>query len=151
MVCTGQLYDDRTPTYCNSILKTINENGLHGQVYLLGLIPKSDQIALMRRCIAVIQPSLFEGWSTLVENARVLGKTVILSDIPVHLEQNPQYSYFFKKNGPNELASLMADVWDSQSPGPDIKKEEQAKSENKIMMLEFGRQFLSIIKSFISF
>jgi glycosyltransferase involved in cell wall biosynthesis len=147
VVCTGQLLDDRAPNYCNLILKAINEGELHGQVYLLGLIPKSDQIALMRRCIAVIQPSLFEGWSTLVENARALGKTVILSDIPVHLEQNPPYSRFFKQNDPGDLASLMADIWDSGSPGPDHNNEENAKLENRAMMVEFGRQFISIINN----
>jgi glycosyltransferase involved in cell wall biosynthesis len=144
VVCTGQLLDYRDPSYSDRILRTISENGLHNQVYLLGLIPKQDQIALTRRCVAVIQPSLFEGWSTLVENARALGKTLILSDIPVHLEQNPRYSIFFKHNDAGDLATHMESVWNSKSPGPDLKKEDEAKSENRELMLEFGRQFASI-------
>ena len=43
----------------------------------------------MRQSVAVLQPSLFEGWSTTVEEAKSIGKTILLSDIPVHREQAP--------------------------------------------------------------
>ena len=44
---------------------------------------------------AVINPSLFEGWSSTVEQAKAYNKKIILSDISVHREQKPKYSYFF--------------------------------------------------------
>jgi glycosyltransferase involved in cell wall biosynthesis len=145
VVCTGLLYDDRMPDYTNKLLQTINVSGLHNQVYLLGLIPKSDQIALMRRCITLIQPSLFEGWSTIVENARALGKTIILSDLPVHLEQNPPYSHYFKRNDAMDLARIIKDLWASEMPGPDLIKEGYSREENKQLVVDFARQFISIV------
>ena len=54
----------------------------------------------MRKAMAVIQPSLFEGWSTVVEDARALGKPMILSDFPVQIEQDPPSSDYFERNNP---------------------------------------------------
>lgn len=45
---------------------------------------------LMKHAIAIINPSLFEGGSTTVEEAKSLLKVIILSGIPVHREQNPR-------------------------------------------------------------
>jgi glycosyltransferase involved in cell wall biosynthesis len=61
----------------------------------------------MIHSIAVINPSLFEGWSTSVEEAKVLNLNIILSHIPVHLEQNPQHGIFFPPHDPNKLADIL--------------------------------------------
>ena len=53
----------------------------------LGVIPYKDVLGLMRAAVAVINPSVMEGWSTTVEEAKSLGLPLILSDIPVHREQ----------------------------------------------------------------
>ena len=104
IVCTGHIYDYRKPNYMDIILQAIHTYGLANQVYLLGLIPRIDQIQLMRHSLAVIQPSLFEGWSTVVEDARCLGKKMILSDFPVHLEQDPPGCVFFERDSPQQLS-----------------------------------------------
>jgi len=70
VVCTGHIYDSRKLDYTDMVLQTIHKFGLARQVYLLGLIPRFEQVQLMRRSLAVVQPSLFEGWSTVVEDAR---------------------------------------------------------------------------------
>ncbi|MFM6026116.1 MAG: hypothetical protein ACKPER_24915 [Dolichospermum sp.] len=41
---------------------------------------------------------------------------MILSDFPVHLEQNPPGSVFFERHSPQELADLMAKWWKQLSP-----------------------------------
>jgi glycosyltransferase involved in cell wall biosynthesis len=104
VVCTGELNDNRNPGLTEELLYLIKRDKLESQFCLLGLIPRFDQIQLMRCSLAVIQPSLFEGWSTVVEDARALNKDIILSDIPVHVEQNHPKSIFFSKNSPSELA-----------------------------------------------
>lgn len=144
IVCTGSLHDYRQPEYSNKILQVIHEFGIANQVYLLGLIPKLDQIQLMRRSIAVIQPSLFEGWSTLVENARCLGKSLIISNLPVHLEQNPPHSVFFEAESPENLADILAEQWNNLVPGPDLQQEEIAKNNSLINVQNFGYKFLDI-------
>jgi glycosyltransferase involved in cell wall biosynthesis len=144
VVCTGNLYDYRKPEYANKILQTIHKLGLAKQIFLLGLIPKYSQIQLMRRSLAVIQPSLFEGWSTLVENARCFRKQLIISDLSVHIEQDPPNSVFFDRNSPENLADILADKWNSLSPGPNLKEEEIARKYNLSDVQSFGYRFLEI-------
>ncbi len=144
VVCTGHIYDYRKPEYSDSILHTIHTFGLSQQVFLLGLIPKADQIQLLRRSIALIQPSLFEGWSSVVEDARCLGKPTILSDISVHEEQNPPNCCFFERESPDALAQVMEQYWQSLRPGPDINLEVKARDRNSVDVQEFGNKFLQI-------
>lgn len=146
IVCTGHIHDHRQPDYSDTILQTIHKSGISQQIYLLGLIPKFDQVQLMRRSLAVIQPSLFEGWSTLVEDARCLGKRIILSDLPVNIEQNPPNCIFFERNSPDALASLLADWWENLSSGADLEQEAIAKTNSKREVKAFGYRFLEIAK-----
>ncbi|HEY2343632.1 MAG TPA: glycosyltransferase family 1 protein [Chthoniobacteraceae bacterium] len=144
VVCTGQVQDFRDPDYANVILQSIHRYGLSGQILLLGLVPRRTQIEMMRRCLAVIQPSLFEGWSTVVEDARVLGKPAFLSDLAVHREQNPPGSEFFDAKSPEALADLLARAWDSFAPGPNSALEAAARERATERAVDFGRTFLEI-------
>ncbi|AFY75126.1 glycosyltransferase [Synechococcus sp. PCC 7502] len=146
VVFTGSIYDYRKPEYIDSILETIHTYDLAFQTYILGLIPKSDQMQLMRRSIAVIQPSLFEGWSTVIEDARCLGKKMILSDFPVHLEQNPPNSIFYERHSSEQLADLIYKSWNIFSTSPDFYQEALAKAKNIQEVQEFALQFLAIAK-----
>jgi glycosyltransferase involved in cell wall biosynthesis len=144
IVFTGSIYDYRRPDFVDTILQTIHQLGLFHQVYLLGLIPRSDQIQLIRRSIGMIQPSLFEGWSTVVEDGRCLGKSLILSDISVHLEQNPPDCLFFERNSPESLAIQIADRWNNLLPGPNLEQEAIARNINLLEVQAYGYRFLEI-------
>lgn len=144
VVCTGKTEDPRDSAFFGQLVRKIKSLGLQEQFVILGLIPRIDQIQLMRRCLAVIQPSRFEGWSTVVEDARTMGKPVILSDIPVHLEQNPPYSYFFSQGNSQDLANIIQQATDALKPGPDPEAERKAKEENLARLQQFGRRFLEI-------
>ena len=61
----------------------------------------------MKNAKFVIQPSLFEGWGTVVEDAKVLDKTILLSDIPVHQEQKNEKCILFDPHDPVALANLI--------------------------------------------
>lgn len=54
---------------------------------LQGGVAYADVYALMRFSVRVINPSLFEGWSSAVEECKSVGKRLVLSGIPVHREQ----------------------------------------------------------------
>jgi glycosyltransferase involved in cell wall biosynthesis len=149
VVCTGHIGDYRYPEYSDVILQTIHKSGLGQQVYLLGLIPKNDQIQLLRRSIAMIQPSLFEGWSTVIEDARCFGKPVILSDFPVHMEQNPPSARFFERTSPDKLAPIIADYWELFAPGPNLEHEATAREKNGKEIQEFAVNFLKIAQKMI--
>ncbi|OKH52134.1 glycosyltransferase [Calothrix sp. HK-06] len=150
IVCTGSINDPLQPNYSNIILTSINELNLKEQIYLLGLIPRQKQIQLMRRSIAVIQPSLFEGWSTIVEDSRCLGKPMIISDIPVHQEQNPPKSIFFEPNSPENLAAALEQYWENLTIGPDLNQEAIARNNNLADIQTFGYRFLEIVHNTMS-
>jgi glycosyltransferase involved in cell wall biosynthesis len=76
---------------------------------LLGLIPRLDQIEIMKNACAVIQPSLFEGGpgGGSVTAALALDVPSICSDIPVNRELEGERVTFFKASDASDLAEKM--------------------------------------------
>lgn len=85
-------------------------------VKFLGFIDRLDQLCLMKNARAIIQPSLFEGWSTVVEDAKAMNQFIILSDLPVHEEQADANCVFFERNSEEELATLIRQFALSEPP-----------------------------------
>jgi glycosyltransferase involved in cell wall biosynthesis len=106
VVFTGKEDDYRNPDFAASVKAFAAERGVEHRVRWLGFIPRGDQLALMKGALAVIQPSLCEGWSTVVEDAKALGVPVLASDIPVHREQLPGGT-FFHPHDAQGLATLI--------------------------------------------
>ena len=143
IVLTGKLFynDD---FYGKEIIDNINQRKINNQVFILGLIPKKDQFLLMRKSIAIIQPSLFEGWSTIVEEARTIGKNIILSDLNVHKEQDFDRSIFFKRNSYKDLAAKIAFYFMKLKPGPNLKTESLFSKKHRYLMQNFANEFISL-------
>lgn len=112
---TGKLSSYRDKNYAATLQDYIKQHGLENHVKFLGFIPRQDQLNLMKRATAIIQPSLFEGWSTLVEEAKALDQYIILSDIPLHREQISIGCDFFKTDDENQLHELMVKSFDRTS------------------------------------
>jgi glycosyltransferase involved in cell wall biosynthesis len=146
IVCTGSLYDDRNKGYSNEILESIEKLGISKQVHLLGMIPKADQIQLLRASIAVVQPSLFEGWSTIVEESKCFGKKIILSDLSVHLEQKPCGGIFFKRDSAEDLSEILANYWNTVMEEFYQKQESLAMQASTERIQKFAYNFLCITK-----
>lgn len=106
-VLTGKMEDYRSPQYIEMIKKIYEDERIKKCVKLLGFIDREEQLALMKNAEYIIQPSLFEGWGTVVEDAKVLDKTILLSDIPIHREQKNNKCILFNPHDPNELARLI--------------------------------------------
>jgi glycosyltransferase involved in cell wall biosynthesis len=144
VACTGATEDFRNPDYFPGLITKAKELGVENQFVVLGFISREDQIQLIRRSLAIIQPSLFEGWSTVVEDGRSLGKTIFLSDFEVHREQNPPHSIFFKQGDAGQLATLIKTNLPNLEPGPDELLEEVAYQENQLLMRAFGAEIVKM-------
>jgi glycosyltransferase involved in cell wall biosynthesis len=96
IVCTGLFSDYRNPKHKDKIIKIIKDNNLENNFIILGIVSEQELMSLMKFSIAVINPSKSEGWSSTVEQAKSLGKFVLVSNLTVHKEQNPRRSFFFK-------------------------------------------------------
>ena len=81
-------------------------------LFFLGLIPKIEQIEIMKGAIAVIQPTLFEGGpgGGSVWDAISLGIPSIVSDIKTNLEVKHKMLTFFKSGNYIDLTDKMEKV-----------------------------------------
>ena len=116
LVFTGKENDYRFPNYPLEIKQIAEELGIQKQAKFIGFIPKVDLENLMIAAKAIIQPSLFEGWSTIIEEAKQYNKFVIASDIPIHLEQLENYpnKVYFSKEDPLNLAEKLKVIINSE-------------------------------------
>ena len=145
VVCSGGVYDYRKPEYFDAILQQIAIHGLGENIRILGGIPREHFWQLMRRAVAVIQPSLFEGWSTSVEEVKSLGKSILLSDIPVHREQDPASAIYFDPQDPVELAQNLLKIQKEKTPGPELNLEQTAREQLRGRTRAFAQTFYEII------
>jgi len=107
LAITGKFPTASKSPYLRELFDIIEANSLKDQISFLGIIPRDELIALMRNAQAVLQPSLFEGWSTVIEDAISLQVPVIASNIAVNIEQLKDKGTFFDPNDDDELASLL--------------------------------------------
>ena len=87
ILASGSQQDYRDPSYYSHLMSKVKTYGISSNFLSLGLVPYTDVVSLMPNSIAVINPTLFECWSSTVEEAKSLGVTLVLSDINVHREQ----------------------------------------------------------------
>lgn len=144
LVCTGLQHDCRQPGYFPALLQYIDELGIADLVHILGVIPRHDQIQLLRRSLFVVQPSLFEGLSLIVQESRALGKRLLLSDIDVFAEDT--YSTTFRRKDPQDLARQISALSAISSPGPDREREEAAHIQATGLATAYAAEFCAFLR-----
>lgn len=144
VLATGETNDTRNPSFFDSLSTHLKKCAVEDSFRILGVLPSADLHALMLRTVALINPSRFEGWSTVVEEAKSLGKTVLLSDIPVHREQSPEFGRYFPPDNPEMLADALWNTWTAFDPLADSRAQEQARRAFPARQHEFGRNFQRI-------
>lgn len=160
MVFTGNMKSYNTKKsseydqYSKTIIEYVKKEGLDSYVHFLGVISREEQLCIMKHAKLIIQPSLFEGWGCGVEEAKCMGKRIVLSDIPIHLEQMNDNCVLFKRNDARDLAKKISDEYrigyiDRESEGIEYcekKAHEYArKLENAIESLPGGRTNLRLL------
>ena len=146
VVLTGNIHDYRNPDFASTIFHGIHRNGVNDQIRLLGVVDKADQVNLMRRAVAIIQPSLFEGWSTIVEEARCLERPLIVSDLPIHREQDMPGAMYFDPNSSHELANILRSTWKDLPSGPDLASEQRGRMKYEQLVIDSARIFLRLAR-----
>ena len=115
VVSTGNTKDYRDPGYFATLEEFIEKHDLKDRYMILGMVPYADVQSLSEAAWAYINPSLFEGWSTTVEEAKYRGKPILLSELKVHREQAPQKGVYFDPANPDELADKMWQMWNIET------------------------------------
>lgn len=107
VAASGKQIDPRAPAYFPAFLAKLERAGLEDTFRLLGMIPYPHLAMLMRASTALLNPSLFEGWSTTVEEARSMGTPMVLSDLDVHREQMGNDAVYFDRHSAQSLAEAL--------------------------------------------
>jgi len=136
VVFTGKEQDTRNSDHIAKIKEYVEINNLQKFAIFLGFIDRDDQLSLMSNSIAIIQPSIFEGWSTVVEDAKAVGSLLILSDIPVHREQISKNVILFDKENAHELCDVMISIYNNPPQYIPIVYEEE--------IIQFANKLISI-------
>lgn len=149
VIMTGKTTDERQPEYFDTLMSHAKEEGVLDSFIVLGVVPYHDVVALMKNCLAVINPSLFEGWHTAVEEAKSLGKKVILSDIMVHREQNPSSGVYFDPENPAALADAMQSIFTNKDDADDQKSVLSARDALQKRQYDFAKNYEKMVLDLI--
>jgi len=131
---SGKEYDNRNPEYFPGLKKVVEENDLTENIRFLGFLDREVQLQLMNHSKAIIQPSLFEGWSTVIEDAMAMNQTIIASDLEVNKEQLGESGIYFERLNHSELANILKDF-----------KIQNYQYDYQAKLKEFAFQFYNIL------
>jgi len=81
----------------------------------------------------VPNPTLFEGWSTAVEEAMTVGVPLLSSDLRAHREQAPENALFFDFGNVSERAKVRDQAWGEWPADP---RPVQAAAAGRLLALD---------------
>lgn len=144
VAASGKQLDPYKPRHFKLFLSRLAAANLKDQFRLLGLIPYEHVAPLMVGSVAVVNPSLFEGWSTTVEEARALEVPMVLSDLPVHKEQAEGMALFFDRTSAASLANALIKAWQKNLPASEGSSARRPSVEDPVK--RFADDFVSLIQ-----
>jgi glycosyltransferase involved in cell wall biosynthesis len=142
-ILSGNPKDYRNINHFHNIKKLINALGVVDYFEYLGQVSRKELLNLIYHAQIIINPSKFEGWSTIVEEAKILNKRLLLSNIPVHNEQINENCVVFSTNDEQDLATKIVKILNQNFPSLDL----DCLSKNYVTnRKKFAHQYLNIIK-----
>jgi glycosyltransferase involved in cell wall biosynthesis len=150
VAASGRAEDYRHPEHFAALQSLVAACGLTHNFRFLGILPRPHVFALMRASIALINPSLSEGWSTTVEEAKSLGVPMLLSNLRVHREQAGDCASYFDAQAAGQLASLMARHQDMADPSR-AEREKDAIAASQKRVKQFAVDFSATVERTMAF
>jgi glycosyltransferase involved in cell wall biosynthesis len=145
VISTGATADYRQPDHFDKLMGYANSVGIRDDFRTLGVVPYDDAVALMINSIALINPSRSEGWSTSVEEAKSLGKRIILSDLPVHREQAPPDGIYVDPDDATGLADALEFARASFDVVAEKERAGRAAAELPLRIRTFAQTYQQIV------
>ena len=145
IVSTGSKEEHRNIKYFHEIEKFISDNNLYKYYKYLGTVSFKEVLSLLYHSIAVIQPSKFEGRSSTVEQAKSMGKKILLSNIGIHKEQNPLRGKYFSPDNFQQLSNLMLQTFIKYNHTLEKKHIKYAFGKNKENFYKYYKNYVDLI------
>jgi glycosyltransferase involved in cell wall biosynthesis len=147
LVMTGDTRDFRDPNHFGKLEAAMRELGIAEHCHVLGLIPKPEQIALLRGALAMVQPTRYEGspggMSTF--QAAGLGVPALLSDIDVNREAQGAGIRHFRFGDADNLARQIRDLLAQPPPRPDRSQLETDAQSRRVVAGDAMFRFLQAL------
>ena len=134
------------PGHKDPVFQYVKDNGLSDRIFILGMVDFDDVHALIRQACCVLNPLLYEGWSTTVEETKSIGKPMLLSDLEVHREQDPPATLYFEPKNAKMLAEMMVKAWNAHPAGPNHEMEQRAAEQYAGRSRAFAQAFADICR-----
>lgn len=144
VLATGSTGDHRDPQHFERLMARAKQLGVEDHFRALGIVALPELQSLMLNAIALVNPSNFEGWSTSVEESKSLGLSIILSDIPVHIEQAPPLGRYFKTGSAEDLADALAAAVREHDPDLAGRSRAVAAEQLPARINQFGKTYEEI-------
>lgn len=144
VISTGKTEDQRNPAHFGIFQAALQASGVADRYRVLGVIDRQDMLVLLAHSMAVLNPSRFEGWSTTVEEAKALGKPLLVSDIAVHREQvaGLAHAQTFGVDDAPALAALLSAQQHRRGQGAST---DHPPEPNAQLYEDFSRQYLALL------
>lgn len=146
VLATGGTGDYRWPGHCDELVAQIERLAVGEHFRILGSVPYPHVAALMHHARAVVNPSLFEGWSTTVEEAKSTGARMVLSDLAVHREQDPPDGIFFARHDADACAEALYRAWQENDADLKLQRETEAQTALPERRRAFGAAYAQIVR-----
>lgn len=145
VMASGRQHDPRNPRHVKTLLADIAAAGLQESFRTPGLLPYEELRALMQASSALLNPSLFEGWSTTVEEAKAGGVPMLLSDLAVHREQAKGEAVFFDPHSARSLADALA-AFTPVEAAVRVARREAAAQQSASRLAQFAADFVDTVE-----
>lgn len=142
VLATGSTGDYRHRQYFDDLMRHVHASDVADSFRVLGVVPYDVMTSLMRHAVAVINPSLFEGWSTSVEECKTFDRRILLSDIPVHREQAPRHGVYFP---PDDVDALATAMLQAREAGPVDPAGAPSREDLEKRFRDFGLRYAAIV------
>ena len=146
VVATGSKEDYRHPDHYAGLMAQVQRLRVGDRFRHLGTVGYDELMALMRDSVAVINPSLFEGWSTTVEEAKSSANACCSQTSPSTAGERRRATAFSPPTTHRALAAMLGEAWESEDA-----EEEKRGVRRKLLaplperMRAFGRTYQEIV------
>ncbi|MBS1655248.1 MAG: glycosyltransferase [Bacteroidetes bacterium] len=137
-VFTGKTSSIRGNEYFLSLKNAIQDNGLMQDIIITDFLKREDQLMLMKESLAVVQPTLFEGWSTVIEDAKALNKFIVASNIVVNQEQLNKNVIFFEPHDHFKLSQIIQSIFQNRPYIENVNYDDSILESMKDIVKIFG-------------
>jgi glycosyltransferase involved in cell wall biosynthesis len=144
IVLCGKIFDNRNLDHYKTLNHQIKKYKLQDTIINLGEVSITELEYLQTKCLAFINPSFYEGWSTINEESRIRNKYIFLSNIPGHIEQNNSGAIYFDHLNPSDFIRKLKIFIKKKH----YKNTKYLKRKNNLYVSNLNKEAMDILRKF---